>query len=112
MTMPRPIFFRSSPAEVLCLRCGWRRKPQRGITHRCRVSRFEHVRNRYGVPAARGRRISFDGRPGQITSSRGKYIAVRLDDAPGRTLLLHPTWRVLYYAPWGDFDGLTWTEAR
>jgi hypothetical protein len=60
------------------------------------VTRAEYVRSYYGVPAARGQRVTFDGSPGRITGFRDSYILVRLDSEPGRLLTLHPTWRVDY----------------
>lgn len=57
---------------------------------------FDYVRQRYGVPAKRGMRVTVDGKPGRITSGAGHYIRVRFD---GETFssFCHPTWRVVYH---------------
>lgn len=54
-----------------------------------------YVRRYYGVPARRGARIEFDGRPGVITSCPGAYVRVRLDGET-RSVPVHPTWRMTY----------------
>lgn len=56
---------------------------------------FAYVRGRYGVPARRGGRVVFDGRPGVLTSGQGHYVRVRLDGEQ-RSIIVHPTWRMRY----------------
>lgn len=57
----------------------------------------EYVRNHYGVPAAIGRRVVVNGRPGVIAMDRGNYIGVNFDnDKPGHIQNAHPTWKVTY----------------
>lgn len=58
----------------------------------------EYVRARYAVPARRGGRVRFEGRPGRITGFSGGYVLVRLDGEPmrGRPLICHPTWEMEY----------------
>lgn len=51
----------------------------------------------YGVPAKRGGRIRFDGKPGRITSGSGGHLMIQLDDdPPGWRTRVHPTWRMEY----------------
>lgn len=57
----------------------------------------EYVRSYYGVPAAIGRRIVVNGKPGVIAEDRGHYLGVNLDsDKPGVIVNCHPTWEVQY----------------
>ena len=53
------------------------------------------IRRQYGVPAKRGGRVFYQGRPGVITGSVSEYIRVRLDGEP-RSRRYHPTWRIEY----------------
>ncbi|MFC0431079.1 hypothetical protein [Kutzneria buriramensis] len=55
----------------------------------------DYVRRYYGVPARRGGRVEFDGRPGVITSCPGAYVRVRLD-GQHRSVPAHPAWRMRY----------------
>ena len=57
---------------------------------------FAYVRQRYGVPAKRGMRVTADGKPGRITSGAGHYIRV-LIDGDKHSSLWHPTWRMVYH---------------
>jgi len=58
---------------------------------------FAYVRGSYGVPAAIGRRVTIDGKPGVIAEDRGHYIGVNFDaDKPGVIRNAHPTWKVEY----------------
>lgn len=67
---------------------------------------MEYIRRTYGVPAKRGTRIRYTDPggvtwTGRITSARGQYLRVLVDDrVPGyrRRLLLHPAWQVTYGA--------------
>lgn len=56
------------------------------------------IREFYAIPAKRGMRITFQGKPGTITgSTRGPmYVRVRFDDDPKKTHPIHPTWEVVY----------------
>ncbi|ABD58287.1 hypothetical protein M609_gp078 [Mycobacterium phage Job42] len=58
---------------------------------------FDWIRSNYGVPAKRGMRVIFDGRPGRIVSVDGPYLMLHLDGDPWdwRTRV-HPTWRMEY----------------
>ncbi|AXN53238.1 hypothetical protein PBI_HARLEY_76 [Mycobacterium phage Harley] len=58
---------------------------------------FDWIRSNYGVPAKRGMRVIFDGRPGRIVSVDGQYLMLHLDGDPWdwRTRV-HPTWRMEY----------------
>lgn len=57
----------------------------------------EYVRDRYGVPAAIGRRVLVSGTPGVIAADRGHYIGVNFDtDRPGVIHNCHPTSDVEY----------------
>lgn len=58
---------------------------------------FEYVREYYGVPAERGRRVIVGGKPGIIAADRGHYIGVNFDeDKPGVIKNAHPTSEVEY----------------
>lgn len=65
---------------------------------------MSYIRDHYQVPAKRGRRVVFDGKPGRITSARGPgaYLNVRLDGEK-HPVPVHPRWRVTYL----DADGKT-----
>jgi hypothetical protein len=56
---------------------------------------FSYIREMYGVPAAKGARITYCGDPGTIISAEHQYLWVDLDrrDDP---LMIHPTWEVEY----------------
>lgn len=65
---------------------------------------LEYIRKTYSVPAYRGQRVCYTGSNkfgiyGTITSSKGPYIRILVDDRVegyrGR-LILHPTWKVEY----------------
>ena len=58
---------------------------------------FTYVRDHYSVPAAIGRRVTVDGKPGVVAEDRGHYIGVNFDaDKPGVVCNAHPTWKVVY----------------
>jgi hypothetical protein len=56
---------------------------------------FEYVRRAYNVPAKRGGRVLFRGKPGRITSGNGHYIRIRMD-GERRSIIVHPTWEMEY----------------
>lgn len=56
---------------------------------------MDYIRRYYGVPAKRGARITFEGKPGVITGSRGQYLIVRLD-GDRKADIYHPTWHIEY----------------
>lgn len=56
---------------------------------------FEYVRRYYGVPAKRGCRVVWDGKPGRLTSGNGHYVRVLLD-GERRPRIVHPTWHMEY----------------
>lgn len=56
---------------------------------------LEYIRRTYNVPAKRGATVKFQGKPGVIASSNGKYLRVRFG---GKLLTIHPTWEVEYIA--------------
>lgn len=58
---------------------------------------FDYIRERYKVPAKRGARVTYEGRPGTVTGFRGAYIKVRLDGEQ-RESVYHPTWHIKYEA--------------
>ena len=58
---------------------------------------MQWFRDHYGVPAKRGGRIRFDGRPGRITSGDAGHLILHLDgDPPSRRVRVHPCWRMEY----------------
>lgn len=55
------------------------------------------VREQYKVPAKRGGRIRFRGKPGVITGTprgAGMYLYIRMDT--GQRFMVHPTWEMEY----------------
>lgn len=54
------------------------------------------IRDRYGVPARRGARVEFEGRPATITSGRGHYIYLRFDGEHRPQGPFHPLWHMDY----------------
>jgi hypothetical protein len=56
---------------------------------------FEYVRRYYHVPAKRGGRVLFRGKPARITSGNGHYIRIRMD-GERRSIIVHPTWEMEY----------------
>lgn len=57
----------------------------------------EFVRRYYNVPAKRGMRVEFEGRPGVITGFRDQYLLVRLDQQVlSYASKCHPTWHMDY----------------
>lgn len=56
---------------------------------------FEFICKHYGVPAARGRRVTCEGKPGIIIGAEGKYVRVVLD-GEAHDGLYHPTWQMTY----------------
>lgn len=50
---------------------------------------FDYIRNYYGVPAKRGGKIEYEGKPGVITGTSGPHLMVRLDGAK-HSLPYHP----------------------
>jgi hypothetical protein len=51
----------------------------------------------YNVPAKRGGRIVFDGKPGRITAVSAGHLVVHLDGEPARRRhYTHPCWRMDY----------------
>lgn len=62
----------------------------------------EYVRRWYKVPAKRGVRVVVDGKPGVITGFHNQYLRVRFDGNKYADPC-HPTWRVTYLTPEGEF---------
>lgn len=54
-----------------------------------------YVREYYKVPAKRGMRIKFEGKPGVIVGFRDQYLRVRLDGEK-HPVTCHPTWEIEY----------------
>ena len=52
------------------------------------------IRSHYDVPAKRGARVTFEGRPGRILSSVNGHLRIQLDD--GKKIITHPLWHVDY----------------
>ncbi|AXA95439.1 hypothetical protein [Microbacterium sp. PM5] len=67
---------------------------------------LEYVRRYYGVPAIRGRRVTYMGRPGRITSADHR-IRVRFDGDEFSSII-HPTEEGLVYL--GAFGQALWPE--
>jgi hypothetical protein len=56
---------------------------------------LRYIREQYGVPAKRGGRVKFKGKPGTITGFHNAYLRIRLD---GERVsgVYHPTWEIEY----------------
>ena len=50
---------------------------------------LEYIRNYYGVPATKGKVVSYKGKLGVITGASGPHIKVRLEDEKN-ALPYHP----------------------
>lgn len=62
---------------------------------------LDYIRGRYGVPAERGRRITFRWRKkdGTILGAQPNarhYLSVLLD-GEAEPVILHPTWEIVYH---------------
>jgi hypothetical protein len=58
---------------------------------------FDWIRSHYDVPALRGGRIRFNGKPGRITSVHAGHLVLHLDGEPARRRhYVHPCWRMEY----------------
>lgn len=53
-------------------------------------SEFSYIRRYYGVPAKRGMRVTYQGKPGVITGTSGPHLRVRLDGEKN-SLPYHPS---------------------
>lgn len=60
------------------------------------VHALDYIRKTYKVPAKKGSRIKFGGKPATITGARGPHLIIRLDESPDVKRLIHPTWEVEY----------------
>jgi hypothetical protein len=56
---------------------------------------LEYIRQHYGVPAFRGRRVVAYGKPGEITGAHGPHVMIRLDGMK-HSLPHHPTDEIEY----------------
>lgn len=56
---------------------------------------MQYIRRTYGVPAKRGGRVTYKGKPGMITGSSGQYLRIRIDGQKA-TRRYHPTWEIVY----------------
>jgi hypothetical protein len=73
-----------------------------GPDRRAAILMGNYVKDNYGVPAEVGVRVTCNGKPGTITGFVGQYLAVKIDGEP-RATPWHPTWRVTYHTPDGDY---------
>lgn len=54
------------------------------------------IRDRYGVPAKRGMKVKFEGRPATITSGRGHHFYLRFEGEHCPQGPFHPLWEIDY----------------
>lgn len=74
---------------------------------------FQYVREYYGVPACRGRRVIAYGKPGVIAEDRGHYIGILLDsDKPGNVNNYHPVDGIQYLDEIGKVRPMTRSQKR
>lgn len=59
---------------------------------------MEYIRRTYGVPAKRGGKVKFNGTPGVITSARGAYLRVLLNEVK-HPAICHPRYCMEYIDP-------------
>ncbi len=59
------------------------------------MASFDYIRSYYKVPAKRGGRVKFDGKPGTIVWTDGPYLRIRLDGQRG-VESFHPLWKIEY----------------
>lgn len=59
------------------------------------MEHMKFVRESYGVPAYRGSRVKFDGKPAVIVAARGGYLHLRVKGL-NRIAICHPTWHMEY----------------
>jgi hypothetical protein len=57
---------------------------------------MEAIRDRYGVPARRGKLVSFRGRPSMVISADGHHLWLRDLDSLKRVGPCHPLWEMDY----------------
>jgi hypothetical protein len=57
---------------------------------------MQAIRDRYGVPASRGARVKFQGRPMFILSADGHHLWLRDTNAGRRVGPCHPLWEMDY----------------
>jgi hypothetical protein len=62
------------------------------------MSDLDYIRDYYGVPAKRGARVEYEGKPGTVTGTSGPHITVKLDGGK-HSLPYHP-------------DDLKWLDAE
>jgi len=55
-----------------------------------------YIRDFYDVPAKRGGKVFYKGKPGVITRSKNAYLWVRMDEVD-ISILLHPADKNLHY---------------
>ena len=56
-----------------------------------------YIRHSYGVPARRGARVLYQGKPAVITSAPRSYLRLRFDGEKRATRkVYHPTWQIQY----------------
>jgi hypothetical protein len=56
---------------------------------------LEYVRDHYGVPAFKNRRVIYNGKPGVIKGGKGAYVLILLDGET-KKVTCHPTWEMVY----------------
>ena len=54
------------------------------------------IRDVYQVPAKRGMRIKFEGRPATIVGERNARLRIEFDDEEGAVYSAHPTYNIEY----------------
>lgn len=56
-----------------------------------------YIRRNYGVPARRGARVLYQGKPAVITSGPRAYLRLRFENEKRATRkVYHPTWQIKY----------------
>ena len=56
-----------------------------------------YIRKSYGVPAKRGAKVLYQGKPAVITSGPRSYLRLRFEHETRATRkVYHPTWQIQY----------------
>ena len=56
---------------------------------------MDYIRNYYKVPAKKGGRVLYEGKPGTIVGARNAYLLIRLDGEK-EAGSYHPTYNITY----------------
>ena len=64
--------------------------------HTASSNALKYIKATYGVPAIRGGRVKFEGKPGTIVGGRGAHLRIKLD-GEAKAGIYHPRWHIEYW---------------